>query len=389
MSDATHLTNFAGDKKAWPVYITIGNLSSSVRMRPAMQSVLLVALLPVPIKLRNVPARQLALQRERNHAVTQGVLRHILEPLYHPEGGIFTALCADGHYRRCSATVSAWLADYPEHCDLQNLRHGSCVWCECPAGKMGDYRPPYDHHPTRDHRRYAAWDAARDVASLNLHGVHAGDVALRALPACTVSDLPKPDLLHTMHLGMLKHLLEWLQSFLKDHGRLERFNNLWLSVPSYLTMTAPHIAYGKVFRWTGKELKQMSTFLLAVLRNALHGPTPAQRAVFDRAILCSRALLEFFFYTSYRSHDQATLDYMENALRRFHENKDDFLRYRAGKRVVAGAHDLRADLIKQHDDDLAQRRRDGHSSAALQAERHSWNAFIDAEVVETGEDGAH
>jgi hypothetical protein len=27
MSDATHLTNFAGDKKAWPVYMTIGNLS--------------------------------------------------------------------------------------------------------------------------------------------------------------------------------------------------------------------------------------------------------------------------------------------------------------------------------------------------------------------------
>jgi hypothetical protein len=26
MSDATHLTNFAGDKKAWPVYMTIGNL---------------------------------------------------------------------------------------------------------------------------------------------------------------------------------------------------------------------------------------------------------------------------------------------------------------------------------------------------------------------------
>jgi hypothetical protein len=54
MSDATHLTNFAGDKKAWPVYMTIGNLSPSVRNRPTTQSVLLVALLPVPIKLRDV-----------------------------------------------------------------------------------------------------------------------------------------------------------------------------------------------------------------------------------------------------------------------------------------------------------------------------------------------
>jgi hypothetical protein len=133
-----------------------------------------------------------------------------------------------------------------------------------------------------------------------------------------------------MHLGMLKHLLEWIHAFLADHKRLERFNNLWLSVPSYLTFTAPNMAYEEVSHWTGKALKRMSTFLLAVLRNALHGPTPAQRGVFDRAILCTRALLEFF-YASYTSHDEATLNLMDNALRRFHQYKDVFLRYRAGK----------------------------------------------------------
>jgi hypothetical protein len=140
------------------------------------------------------------------------------------------------------------------------------------------------------------------VASLTSHRVNAGAVALRDLPDCTIADLPKPDLLHTIHLGMLLHLLAWLQSFLKDHQRLERFKDLWLSVPAYRTMTAPHIAYGEVSCWTGKELKRMSTFLLAVLRNALRPPTTAQRGVFDRAILCSRALLEFF-YSSYTSHD--------------------------------------------------------------------------------------
>jgi hypothetical protein len=133
-----------------------------------------------------------------------------------------------------------------------------------------------------------------------------------------------------MHLGMLKHLLEWIHAFLADHKRLERFNNLWLSVPSYLTFTAPNMAYEEVSHWTGKALKRMSTFLLAVFRNALHGPTPAQRGVFDRAILCTRALLEFF-YASYTSHDEATLNLMDNALRRFHQYKDVFLRYRAGK----------------------------------------------------------
>ena len=36
MSDATHLTNFSGKKKAWPIYMTIGNLSATARMKHTM-----------------------------------------------------------------------------------------------------------------------------------------------------------------------------------------------------------------------------------------------------------------------------------------------------------------------------------------------------------------
>jgi hypothetical protein len=62
---------------------------------------------------------------------------------------------------------------------------------------------------------------------------------------------------------------------------------------------------------------------------------------------------------------------MENALRRFHATKDVFLRYRAGKRIAAGATERRADLIQHRDADLARQRLDGLSSTALQAERRS------------------
>jgi len=34
MSDGTHLSNFAGDKKERPVYMTIGNRSSKIRLMP-------------------------------------------------------------------------------------------------------------------------------------------------------------------------------------------------------------------------------------------------------------------------------------------------------------------------------------------------------------------
>jgi hypothetical protein len=146
--------------------------------------------------------------------------------------------------------------------------------------------------------------------------------------------------------------------------------------------------YEEISYWTGKALKRMSMFLLTVLRNAPHGPTPAQRGVFDCAILCMRALPEFIFYSSYTSHDEATLNMMDNTLRRFHQYRDVFLQYRAGKRVAAGAHDRWAELVEERDADLAQMRRDGATAYPLQVARHDWRAFIDAEVVDCKEGGA-
>jgi len=66
MSDGTHLPNFAGDKKEWPVYMTIGNLSSKILQMPSTHSVVMVALLPIPIKNRNIPQRRLDEQRQTN-----------------------------------------------------------------------------------------------------------------------------------------------------------------------------------------------------------------------------------------------------------------------------------------------------------------------------------
>ena len=66
ISDATRLTKFSRDKKAWPVYMTIGNLSALARMATAMHSVLLVALLLIAIKMRDIPLSRYKEQKEHN-----------------------------------------------------------------------------------------------------------------------------------------------------------------------------------------------------------------------------------------------------------------------------------------------------------------------------------
>jgi hypothetical protein len=81
MSDGMHLSNLAGNKKEWPVYMKIGNLSSRIRQMPSMQSVIMFALLLISITNRITPPKRLDEQRETNREVLNQVLRRVLHPL--------------------------------------------------------------------------------------------------------------------------------------------------------------------------------------------------------------------------------------------------------------------------------------------------------------------
>jgi hypothetical protein len=94
-------------------------------------------------------------------------------------------------------------------------------------------------------------------------------------------------------------------------------------------------------------MKEMSRYLLGVVTQSLQGGSPAQRPKFNRAIQCTLALFEFSIYAQYKSHDDATLSYMEDALHRFHTFEDVFLLWRAGQKAKAKANALRMELVKK------------------------------------------
>jgi hypothetical protein len=90
-----------------------------------------------------------------------------------------------------------------------------------------------------------------------------------------VSDLPKPDLLHTMQIGMLDHLQKWIFHFMKMHERLEMYNATCLSVPAYHDLTPKNKSYDKVSQWNGKEMKELSWYFCGVVTQSLRGGSPA------------------------------------------------------------------------------------------------------------------
>ena len=91
-SDKTHLTNFSGDKAAWLIYMSIGNISKDFGQQGTKRAWVLVALLPIPSK-----------QPKDGEILRSwhGAIEHILEQIVELDiaGPGYELDCADGQVR--------------------------------------------------------------------------------------------------------------------------------------------------------------------------------------------------------------------------------------------------------------------------------------------------
>jgi hypothetical protein len=138
----------------------------------------MVALLPILIKNRNVPQKQLDGQRHTNQEALNEVPWRVLQPLtfkQNPsaESVYYNVLCADGNFRRSKPDLAAWRADCPEYSDLNSLERHVCFWCECPKNELADNVPPDKQYPPWDHNLYRRLsDANTNAADAKLWSRH-------------------------------------------------------------------------------------------------------------------------------------------------------------------------------------------------------------------------
>ncbi|KAF8602486.1 hypothetical protein BDV93DRAFT_444036 [Ceratobasidium sp. AG-I] len=126
-SDKTRLTNFAGDKKAHPVYLTIGNLPKRLRRQISKRATVLIVYLPVP-KLdceTNVDQK-----RQTKRELFHRCMEELLEPLAEAckKGGV-EAVCADRNIRRIHQVLASYIADFPEQCKVACTKQSHCPTC--------------------------------------------------------------------------------------------------------------------------------------------------------------------------------------------------------------------------------------------------------------------
>jgi len=138
-SDQTHHTNFLGDKKEWPVYLSLGNINSTIRSKLSNSASILVALHPVPPKYHfKGHGKGTAMIEQQIH--NREVLRKVFELIFCALDKHFNTgklmLCADGRMQQCYPVICAWMADYFEIIHLHSIKQPHCPGCEAPKSSF-------------------------------------------------------------------------------------------------------------------------------------------------------------------------------------------------------------------------------------------------------------
>ena len=109
-----------------------------------------------------------------------------------------------------------------------------------------------------------------------------------------------PDILHTVSLGMLQHLMEWVTSFLKQHSGMDIVNQLWAMMPPYPGFTPLNKPYGQVTKWSGKESKALGRVIVPVFAATPLNPSASEWILFTEDRLCMKNSVYFHLMAQYQ-----------------------------------------------------------------------------------------
>ncbi|KAI0038969.1 hypothetical protein FA95DRAFT_1504825 [Auriscalpium vulgare] len=316
-SDKTLVTNFRNNS-AYPLYLTIGNISKENRRKPSKQAQILIGYLPTArlTSIKNADTRRRAIAN-LFHACVRKIVSPTISPGLH---GVEMA-SGDGVVRRCHPIFAVFIGDYPEQVLVACVKSGECPKCVVYPDALGD------HTPSLPSPRSIA--AAREALSVIDRGPEAYIAACQEAGIKPVyhpfwADLPysnvfvaiTPDVLHQLYQGMVKHLLGWLT----DAFGAAEIDARCARLPPNHNVRLFKNGISILSRVSGQEHKDICRILLGLIIDL---DLPARTPVTD-VIRTARALLDFLYLAQYPSHSDATLKYLEKALKRFHASKHIF-----------------------------------------------------------------
>ncbi|EJF58879.1 hypothetical protein DICSQDRAFT_148808 [Dichomitus squalens LYAD-421 SS1] len=296
-SDKTTLSHMSGDKTAWPVYLTLGNIDKNVRRRPSSHATLLLGYLPA-MKLECFSEKRRSLEGYR---LFHRCMRSLLKPLILAgrEGVLMT--CADGCQRRVYPILAAYVADHPEQCLVSGCSESSCPKCTVEPKRRGEasYRPYKDPDRVLAILKQAASGEVKH-SELESKGLRAIEPFWDSLPHSNIFTALTPDIFHQLHKGLFKdHLVSWVTKSIENGT--DEIDQRYMAMARHPELHHFKKGISLVCQWTGTEYKNMEKVFLG-------------------------AVLDFIYYTHFETHTDLSLDALHQAWTDFHKHKAIFVK---------------------------------------------------------------
>ncbi|RDX41450.1 hypothetical protein OH76DRAFT_1459168 [Lentinus brumalis] len=291
-SDKMQLTVF-GNKSAYPVYMTLGNLPKEVCCKPSRRGQILLAYLPMT-HLKQITIKS--------------ACRRVLANLFHAfrESGMPIASW-DGLVRHGHPILTVYVGDYPEQVLVVGCKTGECPKCPVPHDEVG--KSCNTERPLRNLSRVLDALDSLDEGPRARSG--------RTYPTPTSTMLSHPDILYQLYQGIIKHLLAWLQ---EAYGEEEIHAHCHHLPPNHHLQQFTKGLSG-LSSVTSKEHQDMCRILLGLIIG-LPVPNGASPICL---VQVTHAILDFLYPAQYTTQTSRTLSLLDNALKVFHANKEIFV----------------------------------------------------------------
>jgi hypothetical protein len=308
-SDKTSLTQFSGDKQAWPVYLTIGNIGKEIRRQPTSRATVLIGYIPV-CKLECFSKKSRSVE---GYQLFHECMRTLLQPLVDAGKNGVDMDCADGFIRSVYPILAAYIADYPEQCLVVCCKENACPRCLVNPKERGARL--FSVSRDRDTTLRVLGEKARgeNPPEFQTHSLRPINPFWKDLPHCDIFSGITPDLLHQLHKGVFKdHIVSWATAAL-DGGE-EEVDCRFRSMSPHPSLRHFKKGISLTTQWTGTEHKNMEKVFLGILAGAT-----------DPAVLRAvRGVLDFIYYAHFETHSDESLTQLDIAWLTFHNNKHIF-----------------------------------------------------------------